>query len=502
MRNEDDLQFAILGPLEVHYRGCQVPIRGWREQMVLASMLLTADRAVTLDRLVETVWETNPPAAAAKAVRNSVSGLRRRFTEVGASASLIGTEPNGYRLRLDGCYLDARDFRDRVADARQFAPAGQPVQAAAALRDALALWRGQALQGLGGAVIEADAAALNEQRLTTLEECIDLELALGKHRELVSELQALAAENPLREQFAGQLMIALYRSGRQAEALEVYRHLASRLGEGLGIDPAAEITRLHEAILRQDPALDVDGPGKGPEPARSRGPVREEAKPEHPDLPGASEPDDADARSPGLNVTGSRELDVLGGGGRSAGPGGRRTSPKWRAALWSACAVGAIAVTAGGYMLWSSFPAPAAHAARSATRVSAARDNTDPYADGCTGDRKAVDWEQVYWPGGRRLFGTLVMYYSAACQAGWGYLYGPNSAAWTIHIITNRPSDHATMPWQFSGKAKPGSWGNVLSTRPGCVYIEAFVSSKAGTGPWAITPCFIGTLPETSGTHN
>jgi DNA-binding SARP family transcriptional activator len=479
MRHEDDLQFAILGPLEVHFCRRPVPIRGSRERLVLASLLIAAGDPVSLDRLVETVWDARPPRAAAKAVRNSVSALRQRLAEVIGPVPLIGTEPTGYRLQLDRCYLDAQDFQDKTTTARRAAAAGQAGQAAAELRAALALWRGPALAGLDGAVIEAEAASLDEQRLTALEECFDLELALGAHGRLVSELGAVAREHPLRERFAGQLMIALYRSGRQAEALDVYRQLASKLADDLGIDPSAEVAMLHQAILRQDPSLDVSVPAPAGRPQAAR---------YRPALHSTAE-DDGQALVSGT----AQENDVLETPAYSSLDRRRRSGGR-RVGLWAACALVAIAI-GSAYLLWPS-AAPSGHEANPAGTVSAARDNTDPYADHCTADRKAIDWEPVYWPS-RKLFGSLVLYYSPACQAAWGYLYAPNSTAWTIHIIPDRPSGDVSIPWQFSGNTGNGSWSNVLSTRPGCVYIEAFVSSMAGTGPRAITPCFTGTVQET-----
>lgn len=471
MPREDDLRFEILGPLAAYVHGRPVPIRGSRERMVLASLLLAAGAPVSLDRLVESVWDAAPPQAAAKAVRNSISALRQRLAEAGGPASLIGTEPVGYRLLLDHCYLDARDFRDKTAAARRVAAAGQAQQASAELRTALALWRGPALAGLGSAVIEAEAASLNEQRLTALEECLDLELALGEHRQLVSELRAFVREHPLRERLAGQLMIALYRSGRQAEALEVYRQLASRLAEDLGIDPAAEVARLHEAILRHDPSLDVSGP-----------------------VPANGSPvADGTAGAAG-RVPGAGESDVLESPPRYPRRGWRWPLRTRHPVLWGAGTLAAISIVS--MYLLRPFAAAPGRAANPAPTVSAARDNTDPYADRCTTDRKAIDWEPVYWPS-RKLFGSLVLYYSPACQAAWGYLYAPNSSKWTIHIIPDRPSDHLSIPWQFSGNTESGSWSNVLSTRRGCVYVEAFVSTRTGTGPRAISPCFTGSTPET-----
>jgi hypothetical protein len=126
--------------------------------------------------------------------------------------------------------------------------------------------------------------------------------------------------------------------------------------------------------------------------------------------------------------------------------------------------------------------------------ATAARDGTDPYADGCTADKKAITTMPVRWPGGRT-YGTIILYYSPACQAAWGYLNGPNSTAWTIHIIAERPSSHVAAPWQFSGNTEAGSWSNVLSTRPGCVSIAAFVTTHTATGPRTVTPCFTGSGP-------
>jgi DNA-binding SARP family transcriptional activator len=283
MQHDEDLRFAILGPLVVHFRGCPVPIGGSRERMVLASLLLAGGGPVTVDHLVETVWGGAAPQTATKAVRNSVSALRQRLAAAGGSASLIETVPAGYRLEADHCYLDARDFQDRAVGARRLGAAGKAGKAADELRAALGLWRGPALAGMDSMVIQAQAADLDEQRLAALEECLDLELAVGRHRELVSELQGVARRHPFRERLAGQLMIALYRSGRQAEALDVYRQLASRLSDDLGIDPASEVAWLREAILRQDASLNLNlSPGEGPPIARPRQPARRRWAPRSP----------------------------------------------------------------------------------------------------------------------------------------------------------------------------------------------------------------------------
>lgn len=257
MRSTREVEFALLGPLEVRRDERLVPVRGWREHSVLAMLLLAEGGSVALERLVEGVWDNNPPPGAVKAVRNCVSALRGRLAEPGGPAVPIQSTPAGYRLPVEGFWLDVRHFRGGVDAARRLSADGRITEAAAGLRAVLALWRGPALAGTGGRIMQDHAARLNDQRMSAMEDCLDLELALSKHRQVAGELQALVRECPLRERLAGQLMVALYRSGRQAEALDAYLRLARRLAEDLGIDPTAEIAGLYQAILRQDPALDV-----------------------------------------------------------------------------------------------------------------------------------------------------------------------------------------------------------------------------------------------------
>jgi DNA-binding SARP family transcriptional activator len=200
-----------------------------------------------------------PPPTAEKAVRNTVSALRSRFAQFGGQETLISTSPAGYRLDLEGHRLDAAEFSNRTAAARGLASTGRAAEAVTEFRAAISLWRGAALADLGGLVIEPGATWLEEQRLAAMEDCAELELQLGRHRELAGELRALTAEWPSRERLAGLLMLALYRAGRQAEALDAYHRLAKRLADDLGMDPTAEVNRLHEAILRQEPALTPAG---------------------------------------------------------------------------------------------------------------------------------------------------------------------------------------------------------------------------------------------------
>ncbi|HEY7265301.1 MAG TPA: AfsR/SARP family transcriptional regulator [Trebonia sp.] len=257
MQSTRELEFALLGPLEVRLGERLAPVRGWREQAVLAMLLLAEGDSVPLERLVAAIWDGDPPSCAVKAVRNCVSALRGRLAQPGWQAVPILATAAGYRLPVDGARLDTKRFKHQVNAARQLTAAGHLADAAAGLRAALTLWRGPALAGTGSRIVRDCAARLDEERMIALEDCLDLELCLGRHRQVTGELQVLVRECPLREQVASQLMLALYRSGRQAEALDAYLRLAKRLAEDLGIDPTAEITGLHQAILRHDPSLDL-----------------------------------------------------------------------------------------------------------------------------------------------------------------------------------------------------------------------------------------------------
>ena len=243
------MEFRILGPLEVRVAGRVLDLGGVRQRRVLAAMLLSPNRTVNATRLVEVAWDEDPPATARRQIQNRVAALRAVLTRHGA---FIDTTDAGYRLRVGPGELDAKVFEELVAK-------GRAATDAAILREALELWRGPALAGLGGMMLEREAAGLEERRLGVQEECLELELAEGGHARVVAELRTLVAEHPLRERFVKLLMLALYRSGRQAEALAAYRELARRLADELGVDPAPELRRQYEAVLREE-AGHVAGP--------------------------------------------------------------------------------------------------------------------------------------------------------------------------------------------------------------------------------------------------
>ena len=248
------MEFRILGPIEAEDNGLTLDLGGLRERALLAMFLLSANRVVSLDRLIEDLWSGSPPPHSLATLRVYVSRLRR---VLGTRAGVLLTQASGYQLNVEGDELDAHRF-ERLARAGEAAmAAGRADAAAVTLREALDLWRGPALSDVAEmAFAQADAWRLEEARLTALENRIDADLICGRHASLVAELDGLAARHPLRERLTGQWILALYRSGRQAEALSAYGELRARLAEELGIDPSPDLRRLQERILRQDPDLD------------------------------------------------------------------------------------------------------------------------------------------------------------------------------------------------------------------------------------------------------
>ena len=249
------VEFRVLGPLEIRAgRGWWRPA-GQRQQRLLAALLLAPNRAVSLSHLVDVVWEDCPPATAKRQVQNLISALRRDLVEAGSSTQVLRGDGPGYRISVADGELDLDMFERHIAQGHYLAGLGEMAQAVEALRAALGLWRGPALAGTTGRVIEAAAIRLDEQRLAATEQCLDLELSLGRHFQLAGELRELAATHPLRERLTGQLMLALYRAGRQADALQAYDLLCKRLVNELGLSPSSEIQQLHGAILRNEPAI-------------------------------------------------------------------------------------------------------------------------------------------------------------------------------------------------------------------------------------------------------
>jgi DNA-binding SARP family transcriptional activator len=248
-----ELEVRLLGPIEVGRAGTPVALGGPKPRALLAALALEAGRVVSVDRLVESLWPGDPPETAAHAVQVYVSQLRK------ALGPVLETRAPGYELALAPEHIDVHRFTRLAHEGRAALAAGDPVAAEGALREALALWRGSALADfLYEPFAQNEIARLEELRTVVLEERIDADLALGRHAELVSELEALVQAQPLRERPRAQLMLALYRSGRQADALAAYRAAREILVDELGIDPGPELRELEAAILRQDDSLLLD----------------------------------------------------------------------------------------------------------------------------------------------------------------------------------------------------------------------------------------------------
>jgi DNA-binding NarL/FixJ family response regulator/DNA-binding SARP family transcriptional activator len=249
------VEYRILGPLEVVDGGEPVPLGRLKERLVLAVLLLHANEFVSRERLIDELWGESPPPTARKAVNVYVSQLRKALARNGRDP--IATEDGGYRIEVGADELDVARLRQLLANARERAAAGEPEAAAEVLREALALWRGPALAGL---LLEShgrgEVAQLDELRLTALMDRIDCDLALGRHEDVLGELHVLVDEHPLLERLRAQLMLALYRADRQAEALDVYQQAREVLVDELGIEPSPALQRLQKAILVQDPALE------------------------------------------------------------------------------------------------------------------------------------------------------------------------------------------------------------------------------------------------------
>jgi DNA-binding SARP family transcriptional activator/Tfp pilus assembly protein PilF len=261
------MQFEILGSFRVHTAHGEVGIPAGRERTVLAILLLHAGSIVPTTKLIEAIWSTNPPPGARNQLQGCISRLRKRIADAGTTDRVIVSDPGGYRVNVGPHHLDLMQFRQLVSDARNAVTAGRPDQAIDRYRAGLDLWRGAALAGVDSDLAR-HATALDEERIRALEEYIELELATGTGRRLIPELSDLVQQYPHRESLHRALMLALYRSDRQADSLAAYRHARQVLHDELGLEPGSELQRLHQAILNRDPALDHhQEPANKPHPA-------------------------------------------------------------------------------------------------------------------------------------------------------------------------------------------------------------------------------------------
>jgi YVTN family beta-propeller protein len=247
------IELRLLGPLEALVDGHAVSLGGTRQRAVLAILALHRGEAVSVDRLADELWGERPPATATKTVQVYISRLRKALGE-----GVVGTRGGGYALEVEPDQIDAERFERLAEEGREALGSGDADGAAERLHAALALWRGAPLSDLAyESFAQSATARLEELRLVALEDRIEADLALGRHAALIPELEALIREHPARERLHGQLMIALYRSGRQRDALESYREAQHALVEELGLEPGPELRRLEQAILSQDPTIEA-----------------------------------------------------------------------------------------------------------------------------------------------------------------------------------------------------------------------------------------------------
>jgi DNA-binding SARP family transcriptional activator len=253
------LEFRLLGPVEVVTDGRPVSLPAAKPRALLAALLLSSNRVVSVDRLIDDLWGDQPPETATKALQGYVSQLRKVL-----GPDRLLTKPPGYSIRVEEGELDLERFERLLIEGRELLAAGDSKAAAERLAEALELWHGAPLAEFSEPFARDAGARLEDARLAALEERIEADLALGRHARLIPELEELVAREPLQERLRAQLMLALYRSGRQADALELYRRTRETLSDELGIEPSLELQELERRMLQHDPALE-----------RARTPARE-----------------------------------------------------------------------------------------------------------------------------------------------------------------------------------------------------------------------------------
>ncbi|GAA1225511.1 hypothetical protein GCM10009665_14910 [Kitasatospora nipponensis] len=259
------MRYGILGSLEARRGELRIEVERPRRRALLAFLLLNANRSVTTEQLVDALWGERPPASARGQVHTALSELRKLLGADGADP--LSSPDGGYRLTVEESALDVSTFRHAVGEARRLAERGEARAAAHAVRAGLALWRGDALSGIEAPFAEAARSRLEEERFAAHELLADIELDLGQHQQLVPELTALLDAYPAREGLAERLMLALYRGGRQTDALAVARRLRAVLAEDFGLDPGPSLLAMESAVLRGDPALRREPARTGPPPA-------------------------------------------------------------------------------------------------------------------------------------------------------------------------------------------------------------------------------------------
>lgn len=258
------MRIQVLGPLSAEVNGGSIVPTAGKPRQVLSLLALYPGRVMPVPMLMEEIWGTQPPQSALTTLQTYILQLRRRLGTAmgpgapGAAKEILATRHGGYLLQIPEDSVDVHDYDRYVREGQAAFEAGESQAAADRFRAALDLWRGPALVDVRvGPILDIEIMRLEESRLVTVERRIDADLRLGRHSGLIAELAELTARHPQHEGLHSQAMVALYRSGRQASALEVYRRLRVRLIEDLGVEPSPQLQRLHQAMLAVDPQLDV-----------------------------------------------------------------------------------------------------------------------------------------------------------------------------------------------------------------------------------------------------
>ncbi|MBT2479887.1 AfsR/SARP family transcriptional regulator [Streptomyces sp. ISL-94] len=258
------MRIQVLGPLSAEVNGGSIVPTAGKPRQVLSLLSLYPGRVIPVPTLMEEIWGTQPPQSALTTLQTYILQLRRRLgTAMGPDApgcakDVLATRHGGYLLQVPEGSVDVYDYERLAREGQSAFESGDDQVCAARLRAALDLWRGPALVDVRvGPILDIEVMRLEESRLVTVERRIDADLRLGRHSELIAELTELTARHPQHEGLHSQVMVALYRSGRQATALDVYRRLRARLIEDLGVEPSPQLQRLHQAMLAVDPQLDV-----------------------------------------------------------------------------------------------------------------------------------------------------------------------------------------------------------------------------------------------------
>lgn len=264
------MEIRVLGPLSVSCNGNPAVPTARKPRSVLALLLLQANQTVPVPDLIQELWGSEPPTSALTTLQTYVLQLRKRLADALAmpasavASSILVTVPGGYQFRSTTDNFDLPRYQRLASEGQRALVAGNDALAADLLLQAQGLWRGPALADVpAGPLLLPQVKRLQESRLTTVEHSIEARLRLGKHQEVLSELAGLTAEHPLDENLHGLLMVALHRSGRRQQALRVFQQLRSAMVESLGLEPARQLHLLQQAILADDPRLDVTPPGDG-----------------------------------------------------------------------------------------------------------------------------------------------------------------------------------------------------------------------------------------------